>query len=183
MFYLWDHVRTDRRREQGGTGSEDLSGAGEATDGTGRRGRHHQRVSDSAGCMSHGHSGDQGRENHLPGFESRRSGPGVGRGGAGLPIPRKYASVGDFENTTPTIYLQTRKPKSVFVEIGGKSTEFEILNVCEFNSTRKRMSTIVRMPDGKIKLYTKGADTVIYERLSQGGSPLADSTLVHLEVG
>jgi phospholipid-transporting ATPase len=45
------------------------------------------------------------------------------------------------------------------------------------------MSTIVRMPDGKIKLYTKGADTVIYERLAQGGSPLADSTLVHLEVG
>ena len=44
------------------------------------------------------------------------------------------------------------------------------------------MSTIVRMPDGKIKLYTKGADTVIYERLAQGGSSLADSTLVHLEV-
>ncbi|KAG7527721.1 hypothetical protein FFLO_06652 [Filobasidium floriforme] len=77
--------------------------------------------------------------------------------------------------------FHTRKPKSVFVEIGGKSTEFEILNVCEFNSNRKRMSTIVRMPDGKIKLYTKGADTVIYERLAQGGSPLADSTLVHLE--
>lgn len=44
------------------------------------------------------------------------------------------------------------------------------------------MSTIVRMPNGKIKLYTKGADTVIYERLAQVGSSLADSTLVHLEV-
>jgi phospholipid-transporting ATPase len=44
------------------------------------------------------------------------------------------------------------------------------------------MSTIVRMPNGKIKLYTKGADTVIYERLAQSGSSLADSTLVHLEV-
>ncbi|CAJ0850446.1 3974_t:CDS:2, partial [Entrophospora sp. SA101] len=31
--------------------------------------------------------------------------------------------------------------------------------------TRKRMSTIVRGPDGKIKLYCKGADTVILERL------------------
>ena len=44
------------------------------------------------------------------------------------------------------------------------------------------MSTVVRMPNGQIKLYTKGADTVIYERLREGQSSLADSTLVHLEV-
>lgn len=77
---------------------------------------------------------------------------------------------------------QVRKPKSVFVEIDGQSIEFEVLNVCEFNSTRKRMSTVVRMPDGRIKIYTKGADTVIYERLA-GTSSLSDTTLVHLEVG
>ncbi|ELU39138.1 phospholipid-transporting ATPase, putative [Rhizoctonia solani AG-1 IA] len=59
-----------------------------------------------------------------------------------------------------------RKPKSVFVEIAGVSQQFDILNVCEFNSTRKRMSTVVRGPDGKIKLYCKGADTVILERLT-----------------
>lgn len=76
---------------------------------------------------------------------------------------------------------QTRKPKSVFIEIDGKTVEYEILNVCEFNSTRKRMSTIVRGPDGRIKIFTKGADTVIYERLAQT-SELSDATLVHLEV-
>lgn len=74
-----------------------------------------------------------------------------------------------------------RKPKSVFVEIQGVSTEFEILNVCEFNSTRKRMSTVVRGPDGKIKLYCKGADTVILERLAPN-QPYSESTLIHLEV-
>ncbi|KDN40109.1 hypothetical protein RSAG8_08309, partial [Rhizoctonia solani AG-8 WAC10335] len=73
-----------------------------------------------------------------------------------------------------------RKPKSVFVEIGGVSQQFDILNVCEFNSTRKRMSTVVRGPDGKIKLYCKGADTVILERLSKN-QPYTEQTLVHLE--
>jgi len=58
--------------------------------------------------------------------------------------------------------------------------EFEILNVCEFNSTRKRMSTLVRGPDGRIRLFCKGADTVILERLSQN-QPFTEQTLVHLE--
>ena len=63
----------------------------------------------------------------------------------------------------------------------GQSLEYEILNVCEFNSTRKRMSTIVRCPDGKIKLFCKGADTVILERLSEN-QPFTEKTLLHLEV-
>ena len=76
---------------------------------------------------------------------------------------------------------QTRKPKSVFVNIRGTDLEYEILNVCEFNSTRKRMSTIVRCPDGKIKVFCKGADTVILERLSEN-QPYVEKTLLHLEV-
>lgn len=78
--------------------------------------------------------------------------------------------------------FQVRKPKSVFVEIEGQTKEFEVLNVCEFNSSRKRMSTIIRGPDGRIKLYCKGADTVIYERLAKD-QEIAEPTLVHLEVG
>ncbi|KAI5117211.1 hypothetical protein M0805_003499 [Coniferiporia weirii] len=73
-----------------------------------------------------------------------------------------------------------RKPKSVFVNIQGASREFQILNVCEFNSTRKRMSTVVRTPEGQIKLYCKGADTVILERLSKN-QPYVEKTLAHLE--
>jgi phospholipid-transporting ATPase len=74
-----------------------------------------------------------------------------------------------------------RKPKSVFVDVLGVSQEFQILNVCEFNSTRKRMSTVVRGPDGKIKLYCKGADTVILERLAPSQS-YTEKTVAHLEV-
>jgi phospholipid-transporting ATPase len=43
------------------------------------------------------------------------------------------------------------------------------------------MSTVVRMPNGKIKIYCKGADTVILERLSKN-QPYTEKTLAHLEV-
>eukprot|EP00163_Fabomonas_tropica_P014186 TRINITY_DN2587_c0_g3_i1.p1 TRINITY_DN2587_c0_g3~~TRINITY_DN2587_c0_g3_i1.p1 ORF type:complete len:1153 (+),score=165.86 TRINITY_DN2587_c0_g3_i1:130-3588(+) len=58
---------------------------------------------------------------------------------------------------------------------------YEILNVLEFNSTRKRMSVIVRCPDGTLKLYCKGADSVIYERLGNG-QKFDDRTHDHLEI-
>ncbi|EIW80800.1 aminophospholipid-transporting P-type ATPase [Coniophora puteana RWD-64-598 SS2] len=79
--------------------------------------------------------------------------------------------------------FHTRKPKSVFVDINGADSEYEILNVCEFNSTRKRMSVLVRTPSGAVKLYCKGADTVILERLSAASSaaPATARTLAHLE--
>jgi phospholipid-transporting ATPase len=74
-----------------------------------------------------------------------------------------------------------RKPKSVFVDVLGVTQEFQILNVCEFDSTRKRMSTVVRGPDGRIKLYCKGADTVILERLAPS-QLYTEKTLADLEV-
>ena len=69
----------------------------------------------------------------------------------------------------------------MFVDVLGVSQEFEILNVCEFNSTRKRMSTVVRGPDGKIKMYCKGADTVILERLAPS-QLYTEKTVAHMEV-
>ena len=75
----------------------------------------------------------------------------------------------------------TRRPKSVNVYIEGEGEfEYEVLNICEFNSTRKRMSAILRCPDGKIRIYCKGADTVILERLSRN-NPFVELTTQHLE--
>jgi phospholipid-transporting ATPase len=95
---------------------------------------------------------------------------------------------------TMDYFFHTRRPKSVIISARGQELEYEILNICEFNSTRKRMSAIVRCPDGKIKLYTKGADTVILERLKRDPSfpetdarslktlnPFVEPTLTHLE--
>lgn len=45
--------------------------------------------------------------------------------------------------------------------------EFKVLRIMEFNSDRKRMSILVKDPVDKLyKLYCKGADSVIKERLS-----------------
>lgn len=75
-----------------------------------------------------------------------------------------------------------RRPHSIYCIRKGTEEEYQILNVCEFNSTRKRMSVVLRGPDGKIKLYCKGADSVILERLSKENNPFIATTLTHLQV-
>lgn len=56
--------------------------------------------------------------------------------------------------------FETRTPEYVVVDVLGTKERYEVLNVLEFTSARKRMSVIVRTPQGQIKLYCKGADTV-----------------------
>lgn len=49
-----------------------------------------------------------------------------------------------------------------------KTVEYSVHRKMPFDSTRKRMSMLVTDPqDGKTKLYTKGADSIIMERLSK----------------
>ena len=45
---------------------------------------------------------------------------------------------------------------------------YKLLNIIEFDSTRKRMSVIVRDQYGKIVLFCKGADSIIEKRLAPG---------------
>jgi phospholipid-transporting ATPase len=52
------------------------------------------------------------------------------------------------------------------IRIGEEEKEFELLNLLEFSSDRKRASVIIRDGD-KIKLYIKGADSEIIKRLSE----------------
>uniref|UniRef100_A0A671RPB7 Phospholipid-transporting ATPase n=1 Tax=Sinocyclocheilus anshuiensis TaxID=1608454 RepID=A0A671RPB7_9TELE len=73
-----------------------------------------------------------------------------------------------------------RTPHSVIIEARGKEQTYELLNVLEFSSNRKRMSVIVRTPTGKLRLYCKGADNVIFERLNET-SQYKDLTVAHLE--
>ncbi|XP_071314421.1 phospholipid-transporting ATPase IA isoform X4 [Trachinotus anak] len=73
-----------------------------------------------------------------------------------------------------------RTPDSVIVDMLGTEEKYELLHVLEFTSARKRMSVIMRTPSGKIRLYCKGADTVIYDRLADS-SRYKEITLKHLE--
>lgn len=73
--------------------------------------------------------------------------------------------------------LSLRSPGSADVE------KYELLNILEFTSARKRMSVVVRRldsPTDGLLLLTKGADNVIFERLRPGEEGLKAETERHL---
>ncbi|WCJ35717.1 ATPase E1-E2 type family protein / haloacid dehalogenase-like hydrolase family protein [Euphorbia peplus] len=57
---------------------------------------------------------------------------------------------------------------------------YQILNVIEFNSTRKRMSVIVRTEDGRLLLLCKGADSIMFERIALNGKEYEQNTRKHV---
>ncbi|KAK3281984.1 hypothetical protein CYMTET_10263 [Cymbomonas tetramitiformis] len=79
--------------------------------------------------------------------------------------------------TTAVSFIQRMSVKGVLKEV---ELSYEILAILEFNSTRKRMSLVCKAPDGKLILFCKGADSVIYERLKATDNPYKDVTLEHL---
>ncbi|KAF7829418.1 phospholipid-transporting ATPase 3 [Senna tora] len=97
---------------------------------------------------------------------------------AALVIAAKNFGFFFYRRTPTTIYV-----RESHVEKMGKiqDVSYEILNVLEFNSTRKRQSVVCRYPDGRLVLYCKGADTVIYERLADGNNDIKKATREHLE--
>ncbi|ETW02900.1 hypothetical protein H310_05365 [Aphanomyces invadans] len=61
--------------------------------------------------------------------------------------------------------------------------EFQMLELIEFTSTRKRMSVVVRSPDGRILVLTKGADSIVFPRLrDKGDTYLKTKTVQHMEL-
>ncbi|EFJ48209.1 hypothetical protein VOLCADRAFT_40206, partial [Volvox carteri f. nagariensis] len=88
-------------------------------------------------------------------------------------------------------FFLRRTQSSVFVRERGRyggqerDVEYEVLNVLEFTSTRKRMSVVIRdKTRNTILVFTKGADTVIYERLDPKYGPneaMKESTGRHME--
>ena len=53
------------------------------------------------------------------------------------------------------------------IRIGDLIQTFDVLNVLNFSSERKRMSIIIKDKNGIIKLYCKGADSEIMKRMSK----------------
>ncbi|XP_041980875.1 probable phospholipid-transporting ATPase IM isoform X4 [Aricia agestis] len=62
--------------------------------------------------------------------------------------------------------FRERSPNTITIEVMGKTEVYELLCILDFNNVRKRMSVILKK-DGEIRLYTKGADNVIYDRLKK----------------
>ncbi|KAI5281479.1 hypothetical protein KEM54_003276 [Ascosphaera aggregata] len=75
-----------------------------------------------------------------------------------------------------------RSGDDIRVNVLGRDCKYRVLNILEFNSSRKRMSAIIRMPDNRIILFCKGADSIIYGRLAKGkDTELRKATAEHLE--
>ncbi|TSO98511.1 putative phospholipid-transporting ATPase IM [Bagarius yarrelli] len=78
--------------------------------------------------------------------------------------------------------FRSRSPESLCVVELGELRCYELLAILDFNNVRKRMSVIVRSPEGRLTLYCKGADTIVYERLDKSGSKLMEVTTEHLNL-
>ena len=59
-----------------------------------------------------------------------------------------------------------KTPNKITVEIKDKKADYEILRIFEFNSDRKRMSIMLKSQK-HVRLFIKGADSVIIDRLSK----------------
>ncbi|XP_008787943.2 putative phospholipid-transporting ATPase 9 [Phoenix dactylifera] len=81
-----------------------------------------------------------------------------------------------YQRTQTSISVNELDPMS------GKTVErsYKLLNILEFNSSRKRMSVIVRDEEGKLLLLSKGADSVMFERLAKDGRDFEEKTKEHM---
>uniref|UniRef100_A0A4W6FW35 Phospholipid-transporting ATPase n=1 Tax=Lates calcarifer TaxID=8187 RepID=A0A4W6FW35_LATCA len=76
--------------------------------------------------------------------------------------------------------FRSRTPGTITTIEMGRPVTYTLLAILDFNNIRKRMSVIVRNPEGKIRLYCKGADTVLLERLHPCNHELMNITSDHL---
>lgn len=63
-----------------------------------------------------------------------------------------------------------RYPAYIQTSINSQLLDFPILSTIEFTSTRRRMSVIIRHPhDNSIRLYMKGADVAVLQKMDMSG--------------
>ncbi|KAG7239038.1 hypothetical protein INR49_030303 [Caranx melampygus] len=67
------------------------------------------------------------------------------------------------------VFLSRTRDFVVVSELG-VIRQYQLLALLDFTSKRRCMSVLVREPEGGLKLYCKGADIVILERLQRGGA-------------
>ncbi|KAK4252586.1 hypothetical protein QN277_014566 [Acacia crassicarpa] len=82
-----------------------------------------------------------------------------------------------YERTQTAILIREFNPKSKMKE----ERSYKLLNIIEFSSARKRMSVIVRDEEGKLLLLSKGADSVMFERLRKNGRMFEEKTKKHID--
>ncbi len=64
-------------------------------------------------------------------------------------------------------YVDRDEENNIFVDFKGERQKWKLLNLIEFNSTRKRMTVVVRDPEGQVRVFCKGADSILYPLLKK----------------
>ncbi|KAG0447681.1 hypothetical protein HPP92_028208 [Vanilla planifolia] len=78
--------------------------------------------------------------------------------------------------------LVERTSGHIVVDVFGEKQRFDILGLHEFDSDRKRMSVIVRLPDKTLKLFVKGADSSMLSILKKtANADVIRATEMHLQ--
>uniref|UniRef100_A0A8C1NPH4 Phospholipid-transporting ATPase n=1 Tax=Cyprinus carpio TaxID=7962 RepID=A0A8C1NPH4_CYPCA len=78
--------------------------------------------------------------------------------------------------------FRSRTPETITLYEMGQAVTYQLLAILDFNNVRKRMSVIVRNPKGQLKLYSKGADTILFDRLDPSNEELMFTTSEHLNL-
>uniref|UniRef100_A0A2K5YI60 Phospholipid-transporting ATPase n=1 Tax=Mandrillus leucophaeus TaxID=9568 RepID=A0A2K5YI60_MANLE len=96
-------------------------------------------------------------------------------------VPEREGDKIIYQAASPDEGALVRAAKQLNFVFTGRTPDSVIIDsVSLIHFARKRMSVIVRTPSGKLRLYCKGADTVIYDRLAET-SKYKEITLKHLE--
>eukprot|EP00347_Sterkiella_histriomuscorum_P021501 403333759 len=78
------------------------------------------------------------------------------------------------------VFMGRDEDSNMVVKVQGIEVKYKLLNVIEFTSTRKRMTVVVRSEDNRIRVMTKGADSIIIPLLKKPSSIL-DKTTQYLD--
>uniref|UniRef100_A0A7N6C655 Phospholipid-transporting ATPase n=1 Tax=Anabas testudineus TaxID=64144 RepID=A0A7N6C655_ANATE len=93
-------------------------------------------------------------------------------------VPERTDGKIAYQAASPDEGALVRAAQNIGFVFSGRTPDSVIVEIVSW--MKQRMSVIMRTPSGKIRLYCKGADTVIYDRLADS-SKYKEITLKHLE--
>lgn len=78
-------------------------------------------------------------------------------------------------------FIKRDEDNNMIIKFMGQERRYRLMNILEFTSTRKRMSVIVEDQNGQYMLLTKGADSIIKERLDIAASKFLQVTQQYVD--
>jgi magnesium-transporting ATPase (P-type) len=71
-------------------------------------------------------------------------------------------------------YVDRDEENNIYIDFKKQRQQWKLLNLIEFNSTRKRMTVVVRDPEGTVRVFCKGADSILFPLLAKKNKESAD---------